>query len=741
MNKKPLAIPAFLLLCIGWMLAACSPATPSPAPAATPCPTALPCPACPAPVVAEVPYQQAWAESGHNDQAAPAFRRWDTAQPAEIPVTCARCHTSQGFQDFLGADGSAKGVVDAAVPASQVSGIACAACHNSPAAALTSVKFPYTVVGAGGNLLQKEIGVLGGEAVCLHCHQGRTAMSHVEDLIKQFGVQDEDAVVAPVTDAQGKPLSFSLVNIHYGAAAAAQYGTQAKGGFEYPGKLYDARYEHTAGHDTCTGCHDAHSLEPKYADCALCHGAQAGTLQGLRAIRQVSSTQDYDGDGDMSEGMSGEVLGMQERLLEAIQEYAVSVADKGIVYDAETYPYFLSDLNGDGAADQDDSGAPLVYDAFTARLMKAAYNYHFSRLDPGAYVHGGKYMVQLLYDSIEDINLRLGTLDMTAMHRQDAGHFAGNTEAFRHWDEMGGVVPSECSRCHTAEGLPQYLENDFTIGIPASSGFACTTCHTGTETHERHVIRGVTFPSGKTATFSVLDFEGKPLSNDANLCLVCHQGSSSKSTLDAAILLANPADEDSEAQEGKRLSFTSFHYSGAGAVLFGSQVQGAYEYPDRQYAGAHPHVMEGITCSTCHEVHALTAKTGLCAGCHIGDQAPADIRLPDDTRDYDGDSNATEGMLGEIQTLSTALLDEMEDYAVISLGDTLSYNPTIPPYFFGSDGKGFSRWSPRLLKAAYNYQFVQNDPGVYAHNHTYAIQILIDSIEDLGGSIDRYNRP
>ena len=117
------------------------------------------------------------------------------------------------------------------------------------------------------------------------------------------------------------------------------------------------------------------------------------------------------------------------------------------------------------------------------------------------------------------------------------------------------------------------------------------------------------------------------------------------------------------------------------------------------------------------------------------------IRLPDDTRDYDGDGNATEGMLGEIQTLSTALLDEMEDYAVISLGDTLSYNPSISPYFFGSDGKGFSRWSPRLLKAAYNYQFVQNDPGVYVHNHTYAIQILIDSIEDLGGSIDRYNRP
>jgi hypothetical protein len=692
-------------------------------------------------VVAEVPYQAAWAESGHNDVTSAAFRRWDTAQPAEIPVACARCHSSLGFQDYLGADGSPAGAVEAAVPANQAAGITCTACHNAAASALSIVKLPYTVVGTDGNMLQKEISGVGSEAACLVCHQGRTAMSHVEDLIELFGVQDEDAVVAPVPDAQGKPVSFSLVNIHYGAAAATQYGTQAKSGYEYPGKLYDARYEHTQGYDTCTGCHDAHSLEPKYTDCASCHGAQANTLQGMRAIRQVSSTQDYDGDGDVIEGMHGEISGMQAHLLAALQDYARTVAGKGLVYDAAAYPYFFADADGDGAADQDASGSLLAYDSFTARLMKAAYNYHFSQVDPGAYAHGGKYMVELLYDSLEDLNLRLGTLDLSALHRQDAGHFAGNTEAFRHWDEMGAVVPRDCSRCHTAEGLPQYLENGITIGIPASNGFACTTCHTAAGAPERRALTGVTFPSGKTASFSALDEDGKPLPNDANLCLVCHQGSASKNTLEAAIALANPADEDSEAQEGKRLSFTSAHYSGAGAVLFGSQVQGAYEYPYREYAGAHPHVEQGLTCSSCHEVHALSAKTELCTGCHERANSPEEVRLPNDTRDYDGDRNAAEGMLGEIETLSAALMDEMRSYAAVTLGDTLAYNPLVPPYFFGSDGKSFSHWSPRLLKAAYNYQFVQNDPAAYVHNHIYAIQILIDSIEDLGGSIERYNRP
>ena len=44
------------------------------------------------------------------------FRHWDdaTANPDGVPVACAKCHTSAGYQDFLGADGSAPDVVDAA---------------------------------------------------------------------------------------------------------------------------------------------------------------------------------------------------------------------------------------------------------------------------------------------------------------------------------------------------------------------------------------------------------------------------------------------------------------------------------------------------------------------------------------------------------------------------------------------------------------------------------------------------
>ncbi len=97
------------------------------------------------------------------------------------------------------------------------------------------------------------------------------------------------------------------------------------------------------------------------------------------------------------------------------------------------------DANEDGKADVNDTGAPVGYPNWTPRLLKAAYNYQTSVKDPGAFAHNSKYIIELLYDSIEDLNAKLGTIDMSTMMRNDPGHFAGNTEPFRHWDAEGEV--------------------------------------------------------------------------------------------------------------------------------------------------------------------------------------------------------------------------------------------------------------------------------------------------------------
>ncbi|MDA1090842.1 MAG: hypothetical protein O3A85_11100 [Proteobacteria bacterium] len=47
----------------------------------------------------------------------------------------------------------------------------------------------------------------------------------------------------------------------------------------------------------------------------------------------------------------------------------------------------------------------------------------------------------------------------------------------------------------------------------------------------------------------------------------------------------------------------------------------------------------------------------------------------------------------------------------------------------------YQSWTPRLLRAAYNYPFVAKDPGMYSHNPKYVLQLLYDSLENLSAKI------
>ena len=50
-------------------------------------------------------------------------------------------------------------------------------------------------------------------------------------------------------------------------------------------------------------------------------------------------------------------------------------------------------------------------------------------------------------------------------------------------------------------------------------------------------------------------------------------------------------------------------------------------------------------------------------------------------------------------------------------------------------------FTPRLLEATYNYQYVYKEPGAYIHNFTYAAQVMYDTIQDLGGDVTGLTRP
>ncbi len=343
------------------------------------------------------------------------------------------------------------------------------------------------------------------------------------------------------------------------------------------------------------------------------------------------------------------------------------------------------------------------------------------------------------------------------MARDDAGHFAGNTMAFRDWDDTG-MAPYRCAKCHTATGMPTFVANGGTVvvdgrgttlttgigAMPVSNGFACSTCHDGANFPNRYEIKSVVFPSGKTVSYGGKDADGAYVADDANLCILCHQGRESTTSMNNYLKGKDDNTVD------PTISFKNVHYLAAGATVFGSEAAGAYQYADKEYAGLNPHPIN--KCTDCHDVHQLEPKMEACAGCH-GEKPAEEIRMPE-TVDYDGDGDVAEGVKGEIDTLSAALYAEIQKYAeTVSLVPIL-YDGHTNPYFFvdadkngeaDKDDKGanvrYNAFTPVLMRAAYNYQYSQKDPGAFVHNSKYVVQFLIDSIADLGGTVSAYTRP
>jgi hypothetical protein len=665
-----------------------------------------------------VPFEALWQTSGHADNTAEAFVRWNNESPAEIPESCAKCHSTSGYQDYIGADGSAAGTVEHPVAVGEV--IACTACHNDVTQTKTTVTFPS---GA-------ELTGLGPEARCMECHQGRASGATVDAAIEKAGLTDDDT---PSSD-------LGFTNIHYFAAGASLQGAKTGGGYQYPGKSYDAALSHVDGYNTCIGCHNSHTLEVKVQECQGCH-QDIEKQEDVRNIRMPGSAADYDGDGDTEESIDSEITGLRDMLYQAMQAYATDVAGAGIAYDTATYPYFFNDTNGNGTVDDDEKTSENRYATWTGRLAKAAYNYQTSLKDPGAFAHGGKYIIELLYDSTEDLNTQLTTaVDLSTARRIDAGHFAGSEEAFRHWDAEG-VIPGTCTKCHSPGGLPQFLANNATIAAAPGNGLECATCHNDLTTFTRYTVDSVRFPSGATVTFG----EGQ----EANLCINCHQGRESTISVNAAIGNLGPN------EAGEQLRFRNVHYFAAGATLFGTEAKGAYEYAGKTYLGRNQHVEKFSTCIQCHSEHALTVEVEGCSNCHdVESEADVvNIRHEDDTTDWDGDGDVTEGMKGEIDTAVEKLYAALQAYAA-GQGSPIVYNPAAYPYFFADadqDGQpdrtdkgatAFTAWTPRLLRGAYNYQYAQKDPGAFAHNGKYVLQFLYDAIGDLDpGAVSGMTRP
>jgi len=729
--------------------------------------------------------ERLWSTSAHADKTAEAFTHWD--EEGSIPTSCAKCHSTPGYQDYIGADGSASNVVDKAAPLGTT--VECEACHADPENGVvhnhTAVVFPSGV----------EVKGLGPEALCMECHQGRASTISVDASIASAGVDD---------DTPSSKLRF--INVHYFASAATQFGTVVKGGYEYAGKTYDARFSHITGYNACQVCHSPHSLEVEIEACNTCHTG----IKDPKDIRYLGSLEDYDGDGNMTEGIYYEIETLKEIMYESLRFYAREVIGKPIAYDGLTYPYFFNDKNDNGVVDSDEADTANGYGSFSPRLLRAAYNYQVSVKDPNSFAHNGKYMIELIYDSIEDLGsaaegetsagsvtrpnpaqaLQAGvpnqadksrdflhrsnqTLEENqagepassifrqsedgghgSLRRTDEGHFDGSSMAFRDWD-ADGAVPATCAKCHSAEGLPYLIQNGkIDKAMPIANGFLCTTCHTSPP--ETRATGPVKFPSGAVAD----------LGDASNLCLNCHQGRASKNSVDKSI-----------ASGPGPYGFTNIHYFAAAASYFGHEVQGGYEFSGRTYTGRNTynsHLGLLTNCVECHFgtksfnrrqdasddlFHNSAPSKEDCSACHGNDIAqphpgdPAQFEFegirPAHIPDYDADGNTKESLQAELDGLEEVLYAQLMAYGN-SIGNPIVYNEEAYPYFFADlNGNGIAdpdesvrenayQFDAPSLRAAYNYQFSKKEPCGYIHNAVYLAQLMVDSMEHLGGKINKY---
>jgi hypothetical protein len=325
---------------------------------------------------------------------------------------------------------------------------------------------------------------------------------------------------------------------------------------------------------------------------------------------------------------------------------------------------------------------------------------------------------------------------------ESSPHADDQAEAFRHWDEEDPQeIPVACARCHSRPGFLDYLGVDGTaVDVvdspkPIGTTVTCYVCHN----EATYTLDSVTFPSGEW--IGGLGPEAR--------CITCHQGRGSTETVDNAIKKLELTKDD---VPNASLAFVNSHSTSA-ATPFGSEVHGAYEYADKSYHGRFNRGEEFFACTRCHDQHSLELKIETCSECHTFDGVdPKSIRV--NTTDFDGDGDYSEGIFYEVEYIQSKLLQAIQAYAKDVAGTPIAYDMALYPYFFidaNSNGivdpeeavfeNRYNSWTPRLLRAAYNYNYSTHDGGAFAHNSIYILQVLNDSLADIGGDTSDMTRP
>jgi hypothetical protein len=313
-----------------------------------------------------------------------------------------------------------------------------------------------------------------------------------------------------------------------------------------------------------------------------------------------------------------------------------------------------------------------------------------------------------------------------------------------------GPSSVNCLPCHSADGFIDRrspANTNYAIVPTPNSTFAPISCQACHEPHgdtvpadNPHLIRAmgaVTMPDGTVVTNA----------GEGAVCLACHQNRNGS----AATQLVN--------------------YPLGQPTWFGGSSFGAHDNPQGD-------MIEGINANTYGQAIPSSAHryavTNLCVGCHMQSTTTTDPAFlkagghtfnmsytvvtngvtnsvdkvdvcvqchgPIDSfdmvrGDYNGDG-VTEGVQTEVQHL----LDKVNTLLPNSTYQANSNN-YVADGIVKSSISVKTNWPPKFLKAAYNWQFVNNDGSLGVHNAPFAVGILKASIADLTGDANNDGLP
>lgn len=311
-----------------------------------------------------------------------------------------------------------------------------------------------------------------------------------------------------------------------------------------------------------------------------------------------------------------------------------------------------------------------------------------------------------------------------------SGHSDALSTAFSYWNDAG-VIPPVCAVCHSGSGFRSFHGFDGSAPglpehpVPVGGVVDCETCHNPGIAS----VTQITMPSGIV----------HPVTGGETSCMTCHQGRAAGASVRRAV--GTKPDDTPD----PTLTFINPHYATAAATLLGGYGGMGYQYPGKQYSGRFLHARPVETCASCHDPHSLTVAEQTCMTCHQTGTA-GDIRIS--RVSFDGSGDTRKGIRRDIDNNAARLLGMIEDYATRVSGVPLIYEGSRHPYFFAdtngdgvidqNDGKPapYGAWTPRLLKAAYNWKFVGSDKGIHVHNPHYALELLYDAMEELAGPLE-----